>query len=239
MFRHEHIIHRFSYLSTVLFLALLPIAAHASEFKLSVTTADVQGKCLHQGHWIEVEGRYHYWQLTEFSKQFPEKQDGSISGINVGWHKFSLLNPTKKTELPRSDGGLVNRFYFDLESIRPSPQTEELMERHSPEFRFLKEKKAQLKNQKLLPAIVVAEVPEKDLFRLNKLRDPNLFKDDVSNPVSVPIGYAVCDAKVTFLMDGATARFTKSLVGGKTLKEDNTVPLGDGRKTFAAEFISR
>ncbi len=239
MFRHEHIINKFRYFCALIFLALLPTAGYALEFELFVTNADVQGKCLHQGQWVDVKGNYHYWQLTEFSKMFPEKQDGSLSGKNIGLHKTSLLRPTNKSNFDRSDGSLTHPIYFDLQSIRPSQQIEELMEKNFPEFRHLKAMKVQLKNQNLLPAIVVAEVPESYLSGLNKLRDPNPFNDNESKLVSVPIGYAVCDVKVTYLMDGAKARYTQSFIGGKTLTKDNTVPLGQGKKSFAAEFISR
>jgi hypothetical protein len=221
-----------------IFLALLPVTGFTAEFKLSVTTADVQGRCLHQGQWIEVDGRYHSWQLTEFNKMFPENQDRSISGKNVGLHKFSQLNPIKKIGLNRTDGSLVNQIHFDLQNIKPSNQLEELM-KNFPEFRYLKAKKVELKNEKLLSAIVVAEVSELDLHRLNKLRDLNPFKEDDSTTVNVPIGYAVCDVNVNFLMDGATARYKESLFGRKSLTVDNTVPLKNGRKSFALEFISR
>ena len=90
-----------------------------------------------------------------------------------------------------------------------------------------------------MPAIVIAEVPASYLFELNKLRDPNPFNDNESMPISVPIGYAVCDVKVTYLMNGAKARFTQSFINGKTLTKDDTVPLQKGKKSFATEFISR
>ena len=141
MFRHEHIIHKSRFLCAVILIALLPLAGHALEFELSVTNADVQGKCLNQGQWVDVKGNYHYWQLTEFSKMFPEKKDGSLSGKNVGVHKVSQIRPTSKSNFDRSDGSLVHPIYFDLQSIRPSQQIDELMAKNFPEFRHLTEKK--------------------------------------------------------------------------------------------------
>jgi len=92
------------------------------------------------------------------------------------------------------------------------------MEKKFPEFRHLKENKVQLKNQNLLPAIVVAKVPASHLLGLNQLRDPNPFNDNDSTPVSVPIGYAVCDVKVTYLMDGAKARYTQTSIMGTRMR---------------------
>jgi hypothetical protein len=45
------------------------------------------------------------------NKYQSENQDRSISGKNVGLHKFSQLNPTKKIGLTRTDGSLVNQIH--------------------------------------------------------------------------------------------------------------------------------
>lgn len=213
-------------------------------FMLNVTTADTTGRCLYQGDWLDVSGRYHAWDLKEI---FPKK--GSKPSKDDAWRivKSHLWNQLRPTVLPSSTISATGVISSDISFAIPLLSVGEEQLRHlenlqgAKEFKFLRNKRSSLANDELVLATVTTVVPESTLARLNRHNHSSNLKDDSSSgsQIIIPLSYTVCELTPNYLMKQSTAIYTKGFLGRKTMLEDNTKPMQNGTKTFAQEFIER
>jgi hypothetical protein len=227
-----------------LFGAFHLVQAAPLTFMLTVTTADTTGRCLYQGEWLEVSGRYHAWDLKEI---FPKK--GSKPSKDDAWrvvrtHHWNQLRPVAPSPSTTSSTGAISS---DISFAIPLLNVSEEQLRHletlrgEDGYKFLRSKRSSLANEDLVLATVTTVIPESNLARLNRHNMSSPFEDNSTNDaqIIIPLGYTVCELMPNYLMEQSTAIYTKGFLGRKTMLEDNTKPMQNGRKTFAQEFIER
>lgn len=213
-------------------------------FMLTVTTADTTGRCLYQGDWLDVSGRYHAWDLKEI---FPKK--GSKPSKDDAWRvvRSHLWNQLRPTALPSSTISATGVISSDISFAIPLLRVSEDQLGHltnlqgTEEYKFLKNKRSSLANERLVLATVTTVVPESNLARLNRHNRSSSLKDDSTSDsqIIIPLSHTVCEITPNYLMQQSTAIYTKGFLGRKTMLEDNTKPMKNGTKTFAQEFIER
>ena len=198
-----------------------------SEGKFIATVADVKGKCLRDNMWTPVAGRYIYWEIY-------------ISRIATRWHQSNLINPERVVDenIPK-DSAVLRRplaFSINLSSLSATNSLAEAF----PELIFRDAMRKKLNKPNLVAATVVQHVSNTELFNYNLTNDKNPFlKDDWESKFYVPTQYSVCDLDIKYLMNRAEAIFETQLFGKTILKSNQTVPLKDGKRTFAEEILSR
>jgi hypothetical protein len=242
---------RFLYMSMIrrtwlAFLAFLisnaVFAASGPVWELRVTTAQVDGSCLHRDSWQNVKGRYHYWELIQINDVTNYSGKLGEDWKALRHHTYSFLVPS---DAETNFGARNGDIYFNLEEIdesvlavhrRLSQRTTELNQ-----YEYVDVLRAELKKPNLLPATLVRYVRESELYRLNRLNSFNPFKDNTDGDgrkLLVPLDRSVCDLKISYLMKDARARYEKSFFGKRVLISNETVPLDKGQKTFAEEWLA-
>jgi len=198
-----------------------------SDGKVTATVADVQGNCLLDNKWTAVKGRYIYWQM-----------DGP--GITSRSHRSNLIDPEKASiqGFPEDSTALRRPFAFSI-NLSSMSATHSLADIF-PELIFRDALRKKMNKPNLVAATVVQGISNSDLFSYNFTNDSNPFrKDDWDSKFYVPTQYSVCDLDIKYLMNKAEAIFETRLFGKTILKSDQTVPLKDGRRTFAEEILFR
>lgn len=228
----------------VISLLSFPVAATAYPiWELRVTAARVRGTCLYGNEWIPIDQRslYLYWELILIDDSDENSGKPGDKGQYKQSHEYSLLSPQNTGPASATTDGDV-AFKLDviderkLEFFRQASKASSI----SGDYAYIDAMRVQLKKPNLLPATVVRNVPERELYELNKLNDFNPFRDnDVGVKVRVPVSRSGCDLQIKYIMQSATARYKKNLFGRKTLISDETAPLSQGEKTFAENFLTK
>jgi hypothetical protein len=194
--------------------------------------ADVQGNCLLDNKWTAVAGRYVSWQM-----------DGL--GIASRSHESNLIDPEKAAIQGFQEDSTALRgpfaFSINLSSMGANHKLRSMsLGEVFPELIFRDALRKKMNKPNLVAATVVQRVSNSDLFNYNLTNDSNPFrKDDWDSRFYVPTQYSVCDLDIKYLMNKAEAIFETRLFGKTILKSDQTVPLKDGRRTFAEEILFR
>jgi hypothetical protein len=196
---------------------------------LDVTVVEGVGSCYVDNVWVPVEGVYIYWEQ---------------SGQPLKFHEHNRFTPTDKYFRPID--ALAKPLHFrlriDLEDIKKQFPDEYYLSRSSnnPEIPFT-EKLSEALNidkQTLIPATLVQDIPESQLYRINRYSEIPL-SDNYDRIVSVPTRYAACRMTLDYQMNRAKAFFKTTLLGGIEILHDETVPYGDTTKTFAEKVLLR
>jgi hypothetical protein len=183
---------------------------------LTVNYSNVSGKCLHDGKWVPVAGKFISWQIST--------ADGARLTAPEFHHSHQLVEPLKKADSRMQN---YEPAFFQREPYISNFKT------------VLDEKRLEMKNPKLILARIIYRSSEWDLYNLNKTRSPNPFnRDSVSDAVLVPANFTVCDFIEDVLMEDATANVSKRMFGGYAVSDDRTVPTTNGGPTFAQGWAS-
>jgi len=212
-------------------LGLVSIAGTSlgAENKLVATVADISGRCLLEGSWVDVVDRYIYWE---------------VSGPNVHtkWHKSNLIHPRGAARANIAEDSVVLRspIAFALNLRNDNFPTSRSEARLWPELAYRDSMRVKLKKPNLTAAVVVHRVDESDLWELNLTSGANIFsRDKLDSKHYVPTRYSVCDVEVKYLMNKAEAVFKRPLIGKVVIKTNQTVPLNPGKRSFAEEILDR
>jgi hypothetical protein len=203
-------------------------ACIGADNKLTATVADISGKCMLEASWVDVSGRYIYWEV-------------SGPRIRPHWHKSDLVHPTEKAQANASDDSPVLRspfaFALNLSGARLKGPAFDFA---SPELAYRDAMRIKLKMPNLVAAVMVHHVSEYDLWGHNLTNGTNVFNRDNSDTrYYVPVRYSVCDVEVRYLMNMAEAVFEKPLIGKIVIRSNQTVPLKQGKRSFAEEILNR
>ena len=212
-------------------LGLVSIAgtAFGAENKLIATVADISGRCLLEGSWVDVVDRYIYWE---------------VSGPNVQtkWHKSNFFHPrgAAKADIAEDSAVLRSPVAFALNLRNDNFPTSRSAARLWPELAYRDSMRVKLKKPNLTAAVVVHRVDESDLWELNRTTGAGIFsRDKLDSKHYVPTRYSVCDVEVKYLMNKAEAVFKRPLIGKVVIKTNQTVPLNPGERSFAEEILDR
>ena len=202
--------------------------SHAADNKLTATVADISGKCMVEASWVDVSGRYIYW-------------DVSGPGVRTDWHKSDLVHPKGGGTASDIEESPVLRapfaFALNLSAVRGSGPASD---RAWPEMAYRDAMRIKMKMPNLVAAVMVHRVKESDLWRRNLTNESNIFnKDNWERSYYVPTGYSVCDLQIRYLMNRAEAVFEKRLIGKVVIRSNQTVPLRSGERSFAEEILDR
>jgi hypothetical protein len=179
----QHTVKTFAYMrnkNTVLALLLIIGAggAASSEKKLTTTVADVNGRCLFENAWLDVSGRYIYWEV-------------SGSRVALRWHKSDLILPkVRNLKAPDDSPRLRVPVAFAINLTEGNPRLNKSV---FPDLAYRDAMRVKLGIPKLIGATVVHRVKELELWDRNLTNQKNLFKDDLDAEHYVPTGYSVCD----------------------------------------------
>jgi len=201
----------------------------AADNKLVTTVADINGRCLLESSWIDVAGRYIYWEM-------------SGSRVPVRWHKSDFIFPrAADSDKVLADSAVLRTpfaFAVNLQEMSPSGMLRDLT---WPELSFRDAMRIKLGKPNLVATTVVHRVQVRDLWERNLTNIDSIFKQDAvfEHYEYVPTRYSVCDVEVKYLMKGAEAVFEKPLIGKAVIKANQTVPLKAGERTFAEELLDR
>jgi hypothetical protein len=201
--------------------------AFAADNKLVVTVADMSGRCLLENSWVDVTGRYIYWEM-------------SGSQVPVKWHRSDLIFPrVSDPDKALTDSSVLRApFAFAVNLLEMSP-TGKARELTWPELSFRDAMRIKLGKPNLVAATVVHRVRVRDLWLRNLTNTDSIFKPDSDSEQYVPVRYSVCDVEIKYLMKGAEAVFEKSIIGKTVIKTNHTVPLKAGESSFAEELLNR
>jgi hypothetical protein len=227
-------------LSLATFSGAAALAADKTVWELRVTTATVDGSCLLRQAWLKVGGRFHHWELVRIDD--PSNYTGKVGEKwqFIRYHRSSFLSQTDSVK--QSNGSYGNPFFYlealeegDLEIYRRLEANSSVLK--NP-YTYVDQMRKDLKRPKLIPAIAVQYVAEKELNKLNRINSYNPFNENLDGEKAiVPIAETVCDVTTTYLMRNAKARYKQSLTGTKTLISNETLPLAPNRRSFAEEWI--
>lgn len=202
-------------------------ACLGADNKLTVTVADISGKCMLETSWVDVSGRYIYWEM-------------SGSRVPVRWHRSDFIFPrVADSEKALTDSAVLRApfaFAVNLQEMSPSVKSRDLT---WPELSFRDAMRIKLAKPNLIAATVVHRVRVQDLWERNLTNIDNMFKPDSDSEQYVPTRYSVCDVEIKYLMKGAEAVFEKPLIGKAVIKANQTVPLKAGERSFAEELLDR
>jgi hypothetical protein len=201
--------------------------SYAADSKLVVTVADINGRCLLENSWVDVTGRYLYWDMR-----------GSREPVK--WHKSDLIFPkVSDPDKALADSSVLRApFAFAVNLLEMSP-TVKARELTWPELSFRDAMRIKLGKPNLVAATVVHRVRVRDLWERNLTNADSIFKPDSDSEQYVPVRYSVCDVEINYLMKRAEAVFEKSIIGKTVLKTNQTVPLKAGERSFAEELLDR
>lgn len=217
----------FSQLALALAWTSLAGSSLAADNKLVATVADINGRCLLESSWIDVAGRYIYWEM-------------SGSRAPVQWHRSDLIFPrVSDPDKAQADSSVLRApFAFAVNLLEMSP-TVKSRDLSWPDLSFRDAMRIRLGKPNLVAATVVHRVPTQDLWRHNLTNMDSIFKPDSDSEQYVPTRYSVCDVEIKYLMKRAEAVFEKSILGKAVIKTNQTVPLKAGERSFAEELLDR
>lgn len=200
----------------------------AADNKLTATVADISGKCMVEASWVDVSGRYIYWEV-------------SGPRVRTNWHKSDLVHPRVDGTSSVVEESPILRspfaFALNLWAVRGSSPASDL---GSPELAYRDAMRIKLKMPNLVAAVMVHQVKESDLWGRNRMNESNIFKrDNWDRSYYVPTRYSVCDLQIRYLMNRAEAVFEKPLIGKVVIGSNQTVPLKPGERSFAEEILDR
>lgn len=199
----------------------------AAENKLVATVADINGRCLLEGSWIDVAGRYIYWEMS--GSRGPGQ-----------WHRSDFIFPrVSDHDKAQADSSVLRApfaFAVNLLEISPSLKSRDLT---WPELSFRDAMRTKLGKPNLVAATVVHRVRAQDLWRRNLTNMGSTFKRESDSEEYVPARYSVCDVEIKYLMNKAEAVFEKPLIGKAVIRSNQTVPLKQGERSFAEEILDR
>lgn len=216
------------------------LAADKPVWELRVTTAEIDGECLHNQTWQGVSGRYHQWDLIRIDD--PKNYTGKIGEATwqfVQHHKYSFLfrKDAANGSSMRNGNLFFNLDLIDEDTLDFYRKAAKASVGTNP-YGYVDNIRRDLKKPHLLPATVVRHAYERELYDLNRLNSFNPFEVNIDNrQVVIPVERSVCDLKVIYLMNNAKARYTKNALGKRTLISDDTKPTNMGKKTFAEEWL--
>jgi hypothetical protein len=213
---------------TAFFIATSAGLCFASDNKLTATVADISGKCMVEASWVDVSGRYIYWEV-------------SGPRVRTNWHKSDLVRPRGGVSASVVDESPVLRspfaFALNLSGVRGSGLASDLA---SPELAYRDAMRIKMKMPNLVAAVMVHQVKESHLSRRNLSNESNIFnRDNWDRSYYVPTRYSVCDLEIRYLMNKAEAVFEKPLIGKVVIRSNQTVPLKPGERSFAEEILDR
>jgi hypothetical protein len=213
---------------TAFFIATSAGLCFASDNKLTATVADISGKCMVEASWVDVSGRYIYWEV-------------SGPRVRTHWHKSDLVRPKGGVSANVADESTVLRspfaFALNLSGVRGRGSVSDLA---WPELVYRDAMRIKLKMPNLMAAVMVHHVNESDLWGRNLTNGANIFsRENSDSKYYVPARYSVCDLEIRYLMDRAEAVFEKPLIGKVVIRSNQTVPLKPGERSFAEEILDR
>jgi hypothetical protein len=219
--------HKYNKSPACILLMILGMSCpQAAETKLNATVANATGRCLMESAWVDVVGRYIYWE---------------ISGPRVAsrWHESNLIRPKNPTlDIPVDSSRLRAPFAFAIELKNFSPKTNG-QKPVWPELVYRDKMRVKLGKPSLVAATIVHLVNERELWEHNRTNHREIFSNSLDATHYVPTGYSVCDLELVYLMKNSEAIFEKPLFGRIVFKTNKTVPLENGQRTLAEEILDR